>query len=335
MPTEGQAHHLVMLEWHPADKMTPRCHLPARGGREACMRGRKPKGTPVEDAMRGYLAACRIAGNVGTWLSAQEDILTAFIAYHEPKLRVIEQAMPFHLTAFLAFCQRERANGSSTLHRKGTVIRAWARWCRKSGMASVCAMADADIPPERPEPVEFAALDVYLAKIEELNPRYADEFRVYLGSGLRRGELLHLWWEDIDLETGTVHIRRRKNWSPKARRDRMVGLTKDAKAALVRIIAKRKKDGTRGPYLNEDGFPVLYPTTLTHAWLDFTREAGLPPRLHSTRHAHATAAVDSGAILTDVQTQLGHARIDTTMRYVRPNPEGPLRMIRAMDRNVS
>jgi integrase len=299
------------------------------------MRGRNPKGATLEEAMQSYIAACRVEGNVADWLDQQEKHIAAFIAFHDSRLQSLEKAEAFHLTAFLAYCQRDRGNSSSTLCRKAVVIRSWARWCRKSGLVKSCPLADAEIPKERPTPIEVASMAVYLAKIEELHPDWSDEFRVYLGSGLRRGELLHLRWKDIDLETSIVYVRNRKGWSPKARKDRVVALTEDAQAALSRIVARREWPGMQGPYLDEEGRLLLYPTTLSHAWLEFTREAGLPPRLHATRHAHATAAVDDGAYLTDVQAQLGHSSIRTTQRYVRPNPAGPLRMVRVMDKHVS
>ena len=318
-----------------ASTLAPCCHRPAKGGNGACMLpGRKPNGATLPDAMKSYLDACRIAGNVSSWLSMQEDIITAFIAFHEDSLRVLEQAAPHHLTSYLALCQR-RGNNSATLRRKATVVRAWGRWCRKSGLVEVCKLADADLPHEHPTPIEVASLAVYLEKIREKQPRYAEEFRVYLGSGLRRCELLQLRWGDIDLVAGTVNVRRRKEWSPKARKDRIVALTEDAKAALASICRQRRKKESQGPYLNDRGFLTIYPTTLTHAWLAFTRDTGLPPRLHSTRHAHATAAVERGAILTDVQAQLGHARINTTMRYVKPNPAGPLRLVKLLDAKKS
>lgn len=295
------------------------------------MRGRIPHGTQLEDSMKAYLGACRIAGNVKSWLGMQEDIILAFIAFHEGKLRVLENAAPHHLVSFLAYCQQERGNSSSTLRRKATVLRAWARWCRKSGLVKVCAMADADMPPERPRPVKVAPMDAYLAALNEHNPPYGDECRVLLGSGLRRGELLHLRWEDIDLEAGLVHVRRRADWSPKSRKDRVVGLTQDAREALARIIEARKKPDHLGPFMDEKGKTVYDANTLSLAWRVFTKAQGLPTRVHALRHAHATAAVERGAVLTDVQAQLGHANITTTMRYVKPNPNAPLRIVSILD----
>jgi len=180
--------------------------------------------------------------------------------------------------------------------------------------------------------VVVATMDAYLAALDAKPHRWGDAFRVLLGSGLRRGELLHLRWGDVDLENSTVHVKRRTGWSPKGRKDRVVGLTDDAKAALKRLLEKRAVIGNLGPFLDEAGRLTISPTTLTHAWLEVVRGADLPTRLHATRHAHATAAVEAGANLTDVQAQLGHAAITTTMRYVKPNPAAPLRVVAAIQK---
>lgn len=296
------------------------------------MRGRKPSGPSIDEAIRAYIAACRLKGNVAAWVSQQQDILEAFVAFHDRNLRDLRKAQPFHLTLYLDYLQRERGNSSATICRRGTVIRAWARWCRRSGLVQACALADAELPRERQNPVEVATLDVYLEALGQNPPRYADEFRVYLGSGLRRSELLHLRWEDIDLDQGLVHVRRRKTWSPKGRKDRIVGLTQDAREALARICESRRKPDTLGPYLNKTGFLQVHPSTLSHAWVEWARVRKLPTRLHALRHAHATAAVENGAILTDVQAQLGHAQITTTMRYVKKSPEAPRRVATILDR---
>lgn len=296
------------------------------------MRGRKPSGPSMDEAIRAYIAACRLKGNVASWVSQSQDILERFCAFHDQKLRSLKDAQPYHLTEYLGFLQRDRGNSSATICRRGMVIRAWARWCRKSGLVPVCALADAELPKERQNPVEVATLEAYRAALDAAPPNtWADEFRVYLGSGLRRTELLNLRWEDIDLEQGVVHVRNRKGWSPKGRKDRIVGLTQEARAALARICAKRRKPDTLGPYLNDKGKLTMSPCTLTGAWNEWAKARSLPTRLHALRHAHATAAVEKGAILTDVQAQLGHAKITTTMRYVKQSPEAPRRVADLLD----
>lgn len=296
------------------------------------MRGRKPVGPTMDEAIRAYIAACRLKGNVATWVSQSQDILERFCAFHGQALRSLKDAQPYHLTEYLGYLQRDRGNASATICRRGMVIRAWARWCRKSGIVPVCALADAELPREHQNPVEVAELEVYRAALEAHPPNnWADEFRVYLGSGLRRSELLYLRWEDIDLEQGLVHVRRRKAWSPKGKKDRIVGLTQDARQALARICARRKRPESLGPYLNEHGTLTMSPCTITNVWNDWAKKQNLPPRLHALRHAHATAAVERGAILTDVQAQLGHAKITTTMRYVKQNPEAPRRVADLLD----
>jgi site-specific recombinase XerD len=46
---------------------------------------------------------------------------------------------------------------------------------------------------------------------------------------------------------------------------------------------------------------------------------GITP--HHLRHAWATHSADAGARIQDIQEILGHKDIQTTMRYIRPNPE--------------
>lgn len=315
----------------PADGKGPRSAWPGTAEGEP-MRGRKPHGPTMEDAIRAYLAACRLKGNVPSWVAAQQDILERFAAFHDQTVRTPKLCQPFHLTEYLDHLQRNRGNSSATICRRGMVIRAWARWCRKSGLVPVCPLADAELPRERPNPVDVAPLEAYRAALEATPPNtWADEFRVYLGSGLRRSELLHLRWEDIDLEQGVVRVCNRKGWSPKGRKDRIVGITQDARAALARICDRRRKPDTLGPYLTQAGKLTVDPSTLTHAWYDWAKARGLPTRLHALRHAHATAAVENGAILTDVQAQLGHAQITTTMRYVKKSAEAPRRVASVLD----
>jgi integrase/recombinase XerD len=46
---------------------------------------------------------------------------------------------------------------------------------------------------------------------------------------------------------------------------------------------------------------------------------GITP--HHLRHAWATHSADAGARIQDIQEILGHKDIQTTMRYIRPQPE--------------
>jgi integrase len=292
----------------------------------------KRQGLTLDDALQAFLKAINVKGNTFHWLFQQEKILLAFIAFSESNsgLYYLEDAEPHHMDAYLDFCKNVRGNGQTTLRNKAIVIRSFALYALKSGLVPRCRLAFSEVPADKAAPVDVADYDAYLTAIKAYEGSYRDEFLVLLGSGMRRGELMNLRFVDINLDAGELYVRRRRDWSPKNRKDRIVALTGEAREALARIVERRRKPGHMGPYLDEQGKPTLYPTTLSHAWVKFVRSIGLPTRIHALRHAHATKAVNSGAILPDVQAQLGHSDIRVTMRYVRPNSAGPRRVIAAI-----
>lgn len=287
----------------------------------------------LEEELETWLVGRLVAGVTPGWVRNQRDFGMDFVSYHE-ELETLADATPIHLLHWLGDLQA-RGNGAATLSRKATVIRAWARWAVAVGMVDTCSMAVAEVPRDPYNRPEVRPLWEYRAALQAHPPAepWNMLFRVLLGSGLRRGELLHLHWEDVDLEAGTVEVKVRKGWSPKGRKGRIAALDADAREAMAEVMALRRRSKNRlGPCLNRDGSTVPNDSSLTHAWTRWTREQELPPRLHSTRHAHATAAANSGANLADVQRQLGHAAITTTMGYVHPDAGAALRVIEKLDR---
>jgi integrase len=61
---------------------------------------------------------------------------------------------------------------------------------------------------------------------------------------------------------------------------------------------------------------------LAQAWSDICAVAGVKGRIHDLRHSVATHMRRRGKSLPDIQQQLGHATIHTTMRYAHHMPEG-------------
>jgi integrase len=157
-------------------------------------------------------------------------------------------------------------------------------------------------------------------------------------TGMRRGELLGLKWEDVDLEGNRIHVRRSlwrgKLTTPKSRRSRRsLNLAPTLKAALARLPSRFKGDGV---FTSADGKPID-PDNFSHRdWARVLRGSKLPRiRFHDLRHTYASLLIAQGAHPKYIQAQLGHASIQTTLdRYGHLMPEMHDAEARKLDRLV-
>jgi integrase len=151
--------------------------------------------------------------------------------------------------------------------------------------------------------------------------------------GLRQGELLGLRWEDVDLETGKLQVRRTLSLTsqghtfepPKNGKGRCVELTEDTSGALKRHLTDQLKEiETLGDEYQDQGviFPgqkgqPMRPWTLTRKLERIIERTGFPHiRFHDLRHTCATLLLAKGVHPKFVQELLGHATISITLdRY--------------------
>lgn len=134
-----------------------------------------------------------------------------------------------------------------------------------------------------------------------------------LATGLRRGELLGLKWEDIDLERGDLRVRRqiaRINGevveAPLKTKNayRTLPLAEDTIGVLE---AQRKKTGSSSwVFPSPTGVPI-FPDSVLHMLHRVLKGAGLPRvRFHDLRHTFATLALQNGVDVKTVSGMLGH-----------------------------
>jgi integrase len=136
---------------------------------------------------------------------------------------------------------------------------------------------------------------------------------VALNTGLRRGELFNLCWEDVNLEAPLLTVRAEGAKSGKARH---VPLNNEALATLTRW--KRQGRGAGLVFPGADGERLTDVKKGFHALLD---DAGVEDfRFHDLRHDFASRLVMAGVDLYTVKELLGHASIEMTQRYAHLAP---------------
>jgi len=137
-------------------------------------------------------------------------------------------------------------------------------------------------------------------------------YYIELATGLRRGEILGLKWEDIDLEQGVIHVRRQV-----ARIDgevveaplktknsyRNISIGQDA----VKVLrGQKKKSNSEYVFPSPAGGPIS-PDSVIHMLHRVLERAGLPKiRFHDLRHTFATVALQNGVDIKTVSGMLGH-----------------------------
>jgi integrase len=143
-------------------------------------------------------------------------------------------------------------------------------------------------------------------------------------TGLRQGELLALRWRDVDFAGSVVRVRGSYGLgevtTPKSGKVRSVPLAPDVAEALARLGAREhfvgEDDpvfcGVAGGHLDSAALRRRYKAALARAELR-------PLRFHDLRHTFGTRMI-AEADIRRVQEWMGHADIQTTMRYLHYAP---------------
>ena len=181
--------------------------------------------------------------------------------------------------------------------------------------------------PEADE-IRFLTLDEIDLLIQHAQPGMFQDldqaiYRVAAMTGLRRGELLALRWQDVDWLAQRIRVRRnyvRGNYgTPKSRRStRSVPMALEVAAGLERLSKVSRWTG-------DDNLVFAHPASgrpLATAWIGprmrkALRAARLDDahRFHDLRHTFGTHCAAAGVAMRTLQEWMGHKDIKTTQRY--------------------
>lgn len=134
-------------------------------------------------------------------------------------------------------------------------------------------------------------------------------------AGLRRGEIVNLSWDDIDLSKKLITIQPKSNWHPKDYECRDIPIDALLFKALNKI--ENKKGSVIQTKYNKD-FTL---GGISHYFIEkVLKKVGLRGSLHTLRHTFASHLVQNGVDLYTVSKLLGHSSIKTTEIYAHLSP---------------
>lgn len=141
-------------------------------------------------------------------------------------------------------------------------------------------------------------------------------------TGMRRGELLNLEWENVDFGRGVIHVTKTKT-----NRDRDVPMNSEAKQILLNLHEQSKTEE----------FVFVNPKTgmnlsdVKKGFNSAVRAAGIVDfKFHDLRHTAGTRLADSGADAFTIAEILGHTSLQMTKRYTHATDQRKRQAVEAL-----
>lgn len=191
-----------------------------------------------------------------------------------------------------------------------------------------------EVPKKQKEKKLHTWNKVQVGKFLKNAKEFGKYFNVYymaLNTGMRKGELLGLKWEDVSLENKKINVVRQLIYGKDGLEfkkvktnsgNRVIPLTNRVVVFLKKLRTKQKENKLAlGEAYNDldlvlcrENGENVYPRALTRDFNPIIKKASIPRiRFHDLRHTFATQFLEAGGNIKILQQILGHSSISVTM----------------------
>ena len=259
-------------------------------------------------------------------------------------LRRLTDITPDQVQAYMAKSLREKPNSPATINKTLVLLKQILKHARQWGYLR--ANPAEDIQHARVESIEMDYLnpDEVRLLLKHSDEPYRTLFLTAALTGMRMGEILAFQWGDIDWNANRIHVRRSVFWylkreaeelgqdettlwrftSPKSKRSkRAIIMSPGLKEALELHRIQCPASPHDLVFCTPKGTPLQYRNLIRREFEPALTRAGLRKiRFHDLRHTYTALLIAQGAHAKFIQSQLGHASIQTTLdRYGHLLPE--------------
>ena len=201
--------------------------------------------------------------------------------------------------------KRVREVSCSTVNRETACLKAIFNKAKEWGKISENQISSVKLFAVEDKRIRYLEKEETASVIQACSDHLKPIVVVALNTGMRKGEILNLKWNDIDFQNHLIYVLQTKN-----REVRKIPVNDTVFRTLLRA---RKNPKSPYVFCKKDGSPYR---DIRDGFFNALKRTGINDfRFHDLRHTFASHLVMAGVDLKTVQELLGHKTFEMTLRY--------------------
>jgi site-specific recombinase XerD len=286
--------------------------------------------TSLESLVKGYILNCKMEGKSPKTISSYEMILHNFIWYcKEQGFPEVQKLTAIHVRHFLWYLASEshRWNSTSPAARRqasSTIVNGYFRalrtffnWLEREELIIENPFKNLKTPKIDKKVIQALSLTEIDNLFKVCSGKSALDIRnkailcLFLDTGLRVSELTNLTIDDVNMDDGSILVRRGKGG-----KQRVVRIGTKAQKALWKYVTLYRKGNSDKLFLNRSGGAIgLLGLKILIKRLGDKARVKVHP--HQLRHTFAISFLRAGGDVFSLQYLLGHSTLSMTQRYLQ------------------